>query len=258
MRSGRSIRGTVLLCTLLVVAAPARAQDFSVFVDNSLATLNAHIAASEMERSQRQAAPATQARSPASENPTLTYIPSKERRTANVAAFVAKARETGGAGAALLERLTARADVIDLMDREMRKVGLSSTNVADAYAGWWVNSWLASEGRTGGVSAAAMRAVKAQAERAIAATPDVARLDDAGKQEFAEGLMVQSLLAAALTRQAVSDPARTRALGAATRESGRAMGLDLASMVLTEEGLRPRQGSDAGGSLPAAPGGGRE
>jgi hypothetical protein len=171
----------------------------------------------------------------------LTYRPSLERRRANFAMFVAKSRKKDPVGAAMLEKELATSDVMGKMERELAGFGMRIDNVADAYAAWWLNAWLASRQRADTPPAAQIAAVRAQAAQAIASTPGFATASDAVKQEMAEANLLQAMLIGAYSERAKGDRDLSRRLAAAVRQGARASGLDLDAMELTNDGFAPRR-----------------
>ncbi|AQR73336.1 DUF6683 family protein [Sphingomonas sp. LM7] len=167
----------------------------------------------------------------------LTYKPSMERRRANFAQFVAKTRKKDPEGAALLEKELASSDVIGKMGRALAGYGMRTDNVADAYAAWWLNAWLASRQRTDTPPARQIAAVRAQAARAMSSLPQMATASDAVKQEMAEANLVQTALIGAYLEHAKNDPALLRRIAAAVRQGARESGLNLGGMELTDDGF---------------------
>lgn len=167
----------------------------------------------------------------------LTYKPSMERRRANFAQFVAKTRKKDPEGAALLEKELARSDVIAKMGQALSGYGMRTDNVADAYAAWWLNAWLASRKRTDTPPARQIAAVRAQAARAMSSLPEMASASDAVKQEIAEANLVQAALIGAYLEHARNDPALLGRIATAVRQGARASGLNLSGMELTDDGF---------------------
>lgn len=167
----------------------------------------------------------------------LTYKPSMERRRANFAQFVAKTRKKDPEGAALLEKELARSDVIAKMGQALSGYGMRTDNVADAYAAWWLNAWLASRQRTDTPPARQIAAVRAQAARAMSTLPEMANASDAVKQEIAEANLVQTALIGAYLEHAKNDPALLRKIASAVRQGARNSGLNLDGMELTDDGF---------------------
>lgn len=167
----------------------------------------------------------------------LTYKPSIERRRLNFAQFVAKTRKKDPEGAAALEKELASSDLIARMGRELSAFGLRTDNVADAYAAWWLNAWLASRQRTDTPPTRQIAAVRAQAARAMSSLPDIAGASDAIKQEIAEAHLIQTALIGAHLEHAKSNPALLANIATAVRQGARASGLNLSEMELTDDGF---------------------
>ena len=168
------------------------------------------------------------------------YKSSNVRTRANLAKFVEKTRATDPAGAAKMAQLFAATDIIGLIDQKMQSTyGMRANNVADAYAVWWVSAWMGARGRDDDATAGQMAMVKRQASNALAATPEFAAATDAGKQELAEALLVQAALIQDTIDTYKADPAMLAKARAAIAQGAKAMGLDLSTMTLTDEGFKP-------------------
>lgn len=226
-----------LVLLLTGFAAPAAAQEFSamdmtgmgIYAMEDSVMEAAGETVSTTRRGQARVAPAPTVR--------LTYKPSMERRRANFAQFVAKSRKKDPKGSAMLEKELASSDVIAKMGRELSAFGMRTDNVADAYAAWWLNAWLASRQRTDTPPARQIAAVRAQAARAMAAVPEMATATDAVKQEMAEANLVQAALIGAYMEHAKGNPALFRQVATAVRKGARASGLNLDAMELTDDGF---------------------
>jgi len=184
----------------------------------------------------RAAEPASPRGTPA-DAAALRYLPSKARRSANLASFVQKTRAADPAGAADLQKLFAQGDFIERVGALVAPHGLHIDNVADAYAMWWLTAWEAVHGNNDTPDPATLAAVRRQAATAVAATPGIAGASDAKKQELAEALWVQSALIDASVEQAKRDAAQLRAVGNAVRKGAQAMGLDLDRLDLAPGGF---------------------
>lgn len=191
------------------------------------------------QRSQARAAPPAAAAATPRANPlpSLRYTPSKARRSANLAAFVKK---SDPAGARSLQELYAGGDIIERMGQAMAGHGLRVDNVADAYAAWWTNAWLATRGRKDELDRATLIAVRDQAARALGEMPEYMQAGDAPKQELAEALLIQAVLIEGALSQAEGDERRLREVGTAVNQGAARMGLDLMAMDLTEGGFVAR------------------
>lgn len=168
----------------------------------------------------------------------LTFKPSPERRRQNIAQFIAKARASNPQAGTDLKQFFATNDVIGSVNKELVKIGLQPNNVADAYAVWWLNSWLASRSRHDTPPRAQIAAVRAQAVRALSNVPGIASASDATKQQIAESCLTQTVIIGTALEQAKNDPAQLKALAASVRQGAQTMGLDLSAMELTDNGFQ--------------------
>jgi hypothetical protein len=193
----------------------------------------------------------------------LSYLVSSKRTRQNLANFVTKTRVTDPTSAAKMEALFNSTDIISELGAAIAPYGLTTNNVADVYAVYWINAWEASRGIVGTQETRARAlAVKRQATNAMLSTPQMATVTDAQKQEFAEALLVQAALISAYMDDAAGNPSQMKAVAAAVAKGAKAMGLDLSTMTLTERGFVPagRKRSavdvdDAGAALADASGG---
>jgi hypothetical protein len=170
----------------------------------------------------------------------LTFTPSLARRKANFAQFVAKSRAVDPAGAAQLQQLFASTDVIAALDKAIQPFGLRANNVADAYTVWWVSSWLAANERTDTSTRAQFQGAKAQASKALLATPLFATATEASKQEMAEIFLIQAGMIDAYVEQSKTNPQQMKLMAKAVRQGALATGVDLDAMTLGATGFVPR------------------
>ncbi|QAY75994.1 DUF6683 family protein [Sphingosinicella sp. BN140058] len=225
---------------MLALASPAAAQDLGGALD--LGQLGADIGVNNAIRANvARSRPATRpVRIVPGTETQLSFRPSLEQRRKNLAQFVARSRARDAEGAARMEALFASGDVIGRINGQLGTYGFRTNHVADAYAAWWINAWLASRGRTDDPTRAQIDAVRAQAADAMRALPQLARASDATKQEMAEAYLVQTALIGSALDAANGNPERMRQVAAAVRQAARAAGLDLAAMNLTDRGFVPR------------------
>jgi hypothetical protein len=173
----------------------------------------------------------------------LTFRPSPEQRRRNFAAFVEKTRAVDPAGAAGLEQALTT-DVIGMVGTSVAPLGLRTDNVADAIAIYVMEAWEVANGQVLQPSRARAQAVRRQMVRAISATPDFARADDAAKQELAESMLIHAAMLSSSYQQAMAggDKALMTAVSDAARQGAQAsLGFDLRAMAMTEAGLRDRR-----------------
>ncbi|SFI80528.1 DUF6683 family protein [Caulobacter sp. UNC279MFTsu5.1] len=236
-----------VLSTLLVLAAPlgARAQDFAGPLSPGAfeATMNMGPIAQTIRQQMRAGLYGPEAAAsgvPAPAPPAdLRYTPSKARRAANLADFVARSRRVDPQGADDLQALFAKADIIEAMRQPLAKSGLRVDDLADAYAIWWITAWHASRGGNETPDPRTVAAVRAQAARALSASPVVRGAGDGPKQQLAEALLIQAALLDDAVERSKTRPDQMRAVRVAAAQGARGMGLDLASMTLTETGFAP-------------------
>ncbi|MDY7098013.1 MAG: DUF6683 family protein [Pseudomonadota bacterium] len=187
-------------------------------------------------------APATEAPSTAALDSTYRY--SKARTKQNLDTFAARS-PTAQARAGFEQMIAAQPTIIDDIRQGIAPYGLDSHDVADAYAMWWINSWLVYEKRDDDPDRGTVAMVKQQVRNAFAATPDFAKTNDAQRQEYAEALMIQALMLSAGMDQLKSQPKMLEQLSKAALQGAKASGLDLTLMTLTQNGFVPRKGADA-------------
>jgi hypothetical protein len=227
---------------IVFLSTAAFAQDFGAF-DMGSVYINAgmHSAAmSSATASSAQKVVANPQTSMKSANVALSFKVSNGVTQRNLANFANKTRATDPEGAAKMEAMFASVDIIAEIGKNIAPYGLKTNNVADAYAVYWINAWEASRGIVGSQETRQRaQAVRTQASNAMAAVPALATATDAQKQEFAEALLIQAGMIALTAEAAVNDPAQLRAVGAAVAKGAKAMGLDLDTMDLTEDGFVP-------------------
>ena len=141
-----------LITFCLMLAPAARAQDFSNTYE-IIGSWNQHMGVdfgqamtdNAIEQSRQEGLESEGERTVAGSNAkttatvaTLIYTPSPARTRANIAAYAARSRAVDPQGAAAMEALFASTDIMGQLEAGLRPLGLSRTNVADAYALWWV------------------------------------------------------------------------------------------------------------------------
>lgn len=167
----------------------------------------------------------------------ISYSPSLAVRKRNLAQFVGRLRRVDPTSAAEMERSFARSDPIAEMGGLMRPVGLNPNNVADAMATYLVTAYYGVRGSTDG-EPAEFKAVSAQMARAISANSSFAGASDALKQEIAESMMIQAVLANQAVQAAQKKPSAMPAIKAAIAKGARAaFGFDVSRMRLGPNGL---------------------
>ena len=167
----------------------------------------------------------------------LTYRPSLAVRKRNLDAFVARLRRVDATGAADLQRTFASRDVVAEIGGLMRPEGLDPNNVADAMATYLVTAFYGVRGSTDGETPE-FKAVSLQMARVLSADPAFTGADDALKQEIAESMLVQAVLANQAVQAAQKQPSAMPAVKAAIAKGAEAaFGLDVRRMQLGPNGL---------------------
>ena len=235
----------------LLITSPVQAQMFSNLAGqramnnlimanvNQRGQINAHREANGQDRQTATTQPQN-----------LNYSPSKSLRQKNMAKFLADIQKSDPKFAASLQQLNTQGDLIDIIDREIRPVGLSANNVADAYTVWWITAWEAVHGREANATSSMVANVKRQVEQSIASSSAFGQMNGAQKQTLAEVFLVQTLMIEA----AKGSPSLQAELPSTVNQGAQKMGLDLTKMNLTENGFVPRSGgqSDASDAVEGA------
>lgn len=208
--------------------------------DFAMSNLQREILDRRLENDGEDAAPEPATSAPSAPSAALTYPPSLERRRANLAYIVSRTRKADPEGAAQMEQLFNSADVIGQIGAVVAPYGYSIYNVADAYALYWMTAWEGARGSNRNFSRSEMQAVQSQTRKALLATPQIARMSDADKQQMAEAMWIQIALIDGTIEKAKQDPALMAAVQRSIREGASATGLDLDAIRLTENGFVTR------------------
>lgn len=160
-------------------------------------------------------------------------------RKHNLAQFVAKMRAVDPQGAASLQRTFAKGDPIATIAPGLRRYGLRTDDVADAAAAYLVSAWYGVRGRNDDPPLTQVRGVREQMRRVMLLVPAFVSASDAAKQQMAEAMLLQTMIADALVTSAKGKPAQMAKVKAAIGQGARnSFHLDLAKMKLTDSGLR--------------------
>jgi hypothetical protein len=157
----------------------------------------------------------------------------------NLQQFADKMRVSDPTGADQFEQLFTTKDIIGEVGKAIAPYGLRTNNVADVYALYWISAWMGSRGRTDNPTRAQTTATRNQAANALLASPEMRAASASQKQEMAEALLIQAALIDATVEKAQSNPAFLAQVKAAIAQGAEGMGLDLASMTLTDNGFIP-------------------
>lgn len=238
-------RWLVFLMSLLA-AAPAAAQVYMPTFQNSTMLLDVYAysfptaktatppprSSSDSNASPRdgQAAPAN-----------TRYRPSSavtERVQRRFVAFIGQ--QSGPAGAREMEKVLATQDPTTSWLAVVGRDGLVPNDLVDAITAYWVLNWNVANQTDS--TREQMQGARAQVRRAVAANPALSRLDEAGRQDLAEALVLNFLVQHAAFRDAaqVGDRVLMRRLSdAAVARFRNEAHLDLRGLKLTSRGFTP-------------------
>ena len=124
---------------------------------------------------------------------------------------------------------------------EMRsRYGLDPHNVADAFSVWWITVWMAAQKSSDVPDKTTINAVRTQVHVALLNTPDFLKTSDADRQEYAEALLMQTLLMSQISQAAIGKPALQEQLATQAEQAAQNSGLTLSLMQLTPNGFELR------------------
>ena len=256
------VRGIVIASLASSIAAPAAAQTWDVLTPQLNAIEFGRQNAQSAEESQGDydegshfessaiagnlvaslSAPQPAARTASTVATDFRSVPERTRR--NLQTFVARTGDPQSK-TELQRLIAAQPTVIEDVGDAIRGYGLDPHDVADAYAVWWINSWLVARKQSDDPDRETIQAVVRQVRNAISATPAFAQSDDADRQEYAEALLLQATMLASAFDQYENNPAMLDKLASAARQGARASGMDLSRMKLTRNGFVPASAADA-------------
>lgn len=168
----------------------------------------------------------------------LEYSPDPARSRRNIDKALSQSRAASPGDAALLDRLRATPDLIGVLDQGMRDVGLDKNNLAHVHAAWLISLWAAAHGETQDVSTDAAISAGAQMTLAMLDDPDaLMAMDNAARQDMAEGLLIQSALVTLAQQQAAGNAAATARVAREARDFALSQGIRLDDMELTDAGF---------------------
>jgi hypothetical protein len=168
----------------------------------------------------------------------LRFTPNLATRQLNFAQWVDQARAQKGAGAASsLRSMLDSGDLIKASADTIAPLGLRTDNVADAMAFYVISHWMAARGTTDLPTRAQALAVKRQMTAGLMSTNEVAALSPAKKQDIAEQMLIQALLAAGAMQGAEGNPAAMAGVARQATQALRGMGIEAGAMALGPNGF---------------------
>ncbi|MEM8714459.1 MAG: DUF6683 family protein [Cyanobacteria bacterium P01_G01_bin.4] len=167
----------------------------------------------------------------------LTFTSVPARTQANLRAFIDRTSDPR-AKAELQNIIVQQPSIMADIARAMQsRYGLDPQNVAHAYTVWWITSWQAVNRRTDEPNQATILAVSRQVSAALLNTPDFLNTSDAERQEYAEALLMQTLVIGEIALAAEGDPGLQDQLAARAEQAARNNGLAVTQMQLTPNGF---------------------
>lgn len=173
---------------------------------------------------------------------------------AKEAQIVAAMRKQSPQGAAELEKLFAQ-DVLGKLAPELKRMGLDDQDMADMTTAYWVAAWEASQGIVGRqTDPAVIKGARDQIYGLLAANPATAKMSDRDKQDVADTMLLQALLADLRMRSAAQAGAETQRQMSdmVHAEAAQLLRTDLRQVDLTPAGFRPAQASSSKPATSAA------
>lgn len=170
----------------------------------------------------------------------VSFTPSPAQTQANLRAFIDRT-SAPEAKAELRRIVEQQPNIMTDIGQAMRsRYGLDPHNVADAFAVWWITTWLTASKRTDLPDGPTISAVREQVYTAFQSTPDLAKASNADRQEYTEALLMQTLLMSELSQAATGNPALQEQLAAQALRAAQNNGLALGLMRLTPNGFEMR------------------
>lgn len=166
---------------------------------------------------------------------------------AKEAQIVAAMREQSPQGAAELEKLFAQ-NVLGKLAPELKRMGLDDQDMADMTAAYWVAAWEASQGIVGRqTDPVVIKGARDQIARLLSADPATAKMSDRDKQDVADTMLLQALLADLRMRSAAQAGSGTQKQMSdmVHAEAAQFLRADLRKMDLTPAGFTPVQAGSA-------------
>lgn len=169
---------------------------------------------------------------------------------AKQAQIVEQMRRQSPQAAAEIQQLFAQ-DLLTLVRPELRRMELDDQDAADMTAVYWIAAWEASNGIVGRKTEPAMtKGARDQIARLMAANPATAQMSDRDRQDLADTMFLQAILAEArMDSAAKAGPALQRQMSDLIHtEASQILNVDLRKVTLSAAGFSPTTG-------PAGPGG---
>ena len=174
---------------------------------------------------------------PAAAAARLNFAASPQRRTRNYGRFIAQSQASNPGAAKFYDQMFTTNRYLERLDSSLQAKGLKSNNIADAFATYWMSSWLASRSWQSAASARQAAATKIMAIEMLAKTPSLASMSDAAKQEVADDLFIKAGLLDGLMAASEGNSGYLKTIAQVARQGAQKWGLDLDAMELGPSGF---------------------
>jgi hypothetical protein len=187
----------------------------------------------------------------------LTYSPSSARRVTNLAALKSRyLQQNRGADAKTFFDELFSLGTYSAVDAKFREIGLSSGNIGDVFAVHIATNWQAANGlKDSDLSESHTAALARQFKKMLIKDSSIRTFNDVQKQQTAEDLIAQILVASSMNEQGQTNPQMKRAAINFGRAALKQLGFDYTQFTITSEGLvfaTGKKRSDATEVLPGA------
>ena len=169
---------------------------------------------------------------------TTRFRTSLAGRRAVLARLVAQTRAIDPAGATRLQNFLG-GDPIAPLKPTLSRYGLRADDTADAMALYLVVAWYGSRGLDKDPPQHLMRAVRTQMRNTLPTLPAFSKASNAVKQQMADSMWIQTIVAASSINAAKGKPALMNQTKSAIRQGAmKAFKIDITKVKLTSQGLR--------------------
>lgn len=195
------------LCLLLIAALPTHANS-QVFTPVPIPSMSMPGLGTYIPTEENSGLPDSNndAGSSAAQESVTSFNVSRVRTRQNVKSYIAQARANNPTLAAQYSQILETNDFDDLMGEIMRVAGLRRDNVADAFAIYWVQSWMIANHGAIKPNLTMIQAVRGQSNKIMLNLHQSIGDDDASKQKFADIHLMQMMILLSGYQQVETNP----------------------------------------------------
>lgn len=166
----------------------------------------------------------------------LTFTPSRTVSARIKADFTKALVKANPQSAEEITDKLGRQDVIADFARDMSPYGLQADNIADAMTAYWITMWMIAN-QEQVPAAQKVSVVQSQIRASVTQNPRFVAMSDRERQEIAEGLIYETMLAFGMLNNAQSDPAKLQQLADDAQRNMLKKDVDLRGLRLTSSGF---------------------